>query len=70
MIDPNKTMRELIKIFFDKIKRGDLFGDENILFLYAAKIFSHYSDDLIIDIIGNNDTMTILVEVLDDKIKL
>ena len=70
LIDPNKTMRELIKIFFDKIKRGDLFGDENILFFYAAKIFSHYSDDLIIDIIGNNDTMTILVEVLDDKIKL
>ena len=70
LIDPNKTMRELIKIFFDKIKREDLFGDKTIAFLYRGSVISHFSDDLIKDMTDNDDFMTIIVDDLYDKIKL
>ena len=62
-----KQWENLIKIFFDKIKRGDLFGDKTIRFLCNGRIYSHFSDDLIKDIIGNDDGMRILVDDLDDK---
>ena len=63
-------MRELIKIFFDKIKREDLFGDKTIAFLYRGSVISHFSDDLIKDMTDNDDFMTIIVDDLYDKIKL
>ena len=65
-------MRELIKFYFDEIKRGDLLGDNTIHFLFNGRIYSHFSDDLIkdIDIFGNEGSMLILVNDLDDKIQL
>ena len=72
LIDPNKTMRELIKFYFDKIKRGYLFGDKDILFIYGGNSISHFSDDLIKDIKSgiDNDSMFILVSDAEDKINL
>ncbi len=61
-------MRELIKFFFDVIKRGDLFGDKTIAFLHCGSAISHFSDNLIKDVIVNDDCMTILVADFDDKI--
>ena len=66
-------MRELIKFYFDAIKRGDLLGDKTIAFLYRGSVISHFSDDLIKDIkdrIDNDGTMTILVADYEDKINL
>lgn len=69
-IDPNKTMTELIKFFFERINRSDLFGDPNIRFISNAKFIIHDSKESIKSYF--NDTSkcnTIIVDDLDDKIK-
>ena len=51
LIDPNKTVTELIKFYFKIIKRQDLFSNPNIIFLFHAKILKHDSKYLIKDYI-------------------
>lgn len=43
-IESNKTMKDLIQLFFDKINRKDLMGDNSIYFLNEATIISFDSD--------------------------
>ena len=67
IIDPNKTFHELIKFYFDKINRSDLFGDERINFLFKAKNIPHDSKDLIKDYINKEfEVNTIIVNDVDD----
>ena len=69
-IDPNKTMGELIKSYFNKIKRKDLYGDESIIFMKNAKVISHNSSELIKTYFeGLNEGNVIVITDLDDKIK-
>ena len=46
-IEYEKTMEELIKLYFKKINRLDLYGDKNIVFLYSGKVIKHNSKDII-----------------------
>ena len=69
IIDSNKTMGELIKTYFKKIKRLDLFGDSTIIFLIDAKTINHDSNDLIKNYINKeNINNVILVFDQEDKI--
>ena len=68
-IEPNKTIYELIKFFFEKIHKPELFGDPSIRFLINAKYILYDSKDLIRKYINvNNKTHTIVVDDLDDKL--
>ena len=69
-INHNKTMGELIKCYFNKIKRKDLYGDESILFMKNAKLINHNSSELIKTYFeGLNEGNIIVVTDLEDKIK-
>ena len=71
LIDPNKTVTELIKFYFEIIKRPDLFGDQSISFLFNAQSLFHNSKDLIKDyikILNFDDEYRIIIDDLDDKI--
>ena len=43
LIDPNKTVTELIKFYFKIIRRQELFGDQSIRFLFNAQLLFHDS---------------------------
>ena len=47
MIEEDKTVEELIKLFFKSINRPDLFGDKAIVFLFAGNARWHHSKELI-----------------------
>ena len=70
LIDPNKTMTELIKFYFSVIKRQELFGDPSIRFLFNSFFIPHNSKDLIKKYINNfNDVNTIVINDLEGKIQ-
>ena len=71
-IDPEKTVKELIQFYFEKINRPELYGDPNIRFLSNAKLLSHDSNDLIKTYLSktNKEKITIVVDDLEDKIKI
>jgi len=70
LIDPNKTMTELIKFYFEIIKRPDLFGDPSIRFLFNSNFTPHNSKDLIKKYISKLvDVNTIVIDDLEDKIQ-
>ena len=70
IIDPNKTIRELIKFYFEKIKRPELFGDKSIRFILNANLIMHDSNNTIKSYLNKKMTMnTIVVDDLEDKIK-
>ena len=70
LIDPNKTMTELIKFYFEVIKRQELFGDPSIRFLFNSFFIPHNSKDLIKKYINNfNDVNTIVINELEGKIQ-
>ena len=63
-------MKELIKFYFEKIKRPELYGDNNIRFLLNANLIEHDSNKLIKTYLNKkNDFNFIVVDDLDDKIK-
>ena len=67
-IDKNRTIENLIKLFFKKVGYPEYFGDNSIIFLYNADILFHNSQDLIMDIYKPaNDT--IVVDDRDDKLE-
>ena len=71
LIDPNKTLTELIQFYFQIIKRPDLFKDKSIRFLLNAKLISHDSSDMIKNYISKKvEINKIIIDDLDDKIKI
>ena len=69
LIDPENTMTQLIKFYFDKINRPDLFGDPSIRFLANANFIPHDSKDFIKKYIQLNcDFINIIINDVDDKI--
>ena len=70
LINPDKTLTELIKFFFEKIKRPNLFGDKSIRFIFNYKHVSHDSKELIRKFINkNNEENTIIIDDLYNKIR-
>ena len=70
LIDPNKTMVELIKYYFKVIGKKDLFNDQSIRFILNANLITHNSKDLINNYIKKETKVyTIIVDDLEDKIK-
>ena len=68
-IDSEKKMRDLIKFYFEIIKRRDLFGDQTIVFIKDAKPIPHNSKDLIKNFIHDgNDSNIFLIADTQDKI--
>ena len=69
IIDPNKSMNDLIKFYLEKVEKPELFGDPSIGFIKNAVAISHDSKDLIKKYIKKNDNPPIiLVDDLEDKI--
>ena len=69
-IDKNRTIENLIKLYFKTIGHPEYFEDESILFLYNAEILQHHSHDLIKNYIRNEyDNIRILVYDPDDKLR-
>ena len=66
-IEPEKKMRDLIKAYFDKIKKPELFGDTSIRFLYKGRVIEHESNDLIKDYI-KKDSNIIVIDDVEDKL--
>ena len=69
----NQTVKELIKLYFYVIKRPELFMDKNIRFLCNSNLLLHDSKDLIRKYITkytDSDSINILIDDLEDKIKL
>ena len=67
-IDKNRTIENLIKLYFKTIGHPEYFEDESIYFLYKAKILQHHSHDLIKNYIRNEyDNISIFVYDPDDK---
>ena len=70
IIDPNKSIKELIKFYFEKIKRPELFGDQNIRFILNANLISQDSNQPIKTYLNKKvDVNTIVIDDLEDKIK-
>ena len=73
LIDSDKTIDELIKFYFDKLKRPDLHGDQSIWFLINGKnIIPPYPKetlDKLLNKIDNYKTVKIIVNDSEDKIK-
>ena len=47
-IEPDKKIKDLIKEYFKKIKRPDLFGDKNIVILCCGNQINNSNYDLLI----------------------
>ena len=73
LIDSDKTIDELIKFYFDEIKRPDLYGEQSICFLINGKnIIPPYpkeSLDKLLDKIDNNKIVKMIVNDSEEKIK-
>ena len=73
LIDSNKSIEELIRFYFEVIKRQDLYGDKNISFLKDGKAISPPYPKKSIETLTNkivpSKTMKIVVADLQDKMK-
>ena len=72
-INPKKTIEELIKIYFETIKRSDLYGDKEIVFLTDGKNISvPYPKDPVESLKNNavnSNTINIIISDQNDKLK-
>ena len=67
-IEPEKTIQELIKYYFEVRNRKDLFRDKTISFMLNGNVIFHDSKDLIKTYINeNNDVNIIVVNDVEDK---
>ena len=64
-INPNKTIKELIKLFFAEINRLELFNDKDIQFLYSAQIIDRNSEEPVSKLLENNYVENPMIMVLD-----
>ena len=67
-IDPRRTMEELIKRYFEKINRPELFGDRTINFLFSGSLIPQDSQNSISEYIGEQKEITILISDTEDQI--
>ena len=67
LIDANKKMKDLIKCYFEIIKKPDVYGDESIRFILNANFIPHNSEDLIKNYV-KKDNEVILIADEEDKI--
>jgi len=69
-IEQNKPAKELIKLFFEKIERPDLYNDTSIRFLWSGNLVAHDSNELLQKLLNKKSVGNkIVVDDLDDKIK-
>ena len=61
-------MKELIKFYFQIIKKPELYNEKSIAFLINGKAIEHQSEDLIKNVIIN-EANKILVADTEDKMK-
>ena len=62
-------MGEAIKLYFEKIKRLNLLGDNAVYFLKNGRVIEHYSKELIKDCINKKmDCQIIIVVDVEEKI--
>ena len=62
-------MEELIKFYFESIKKPELFGDTSIRFLLNSYIIEHNSKKKINEYMGRfSNVKTIIIDDLDEKI--
>ena len=64
-INPNKTIKELIKLFFAEINRLELFNDKDIQFLYSVQIIDRNSEEPVSKLLENNYVENPMIMVLD-----
>jgi len=73
LIDSSKTIGELIKFYFDELKKPDLYGDKSIWFLINGKNIYEYDQEeplvSLMDKINDFQTITIVVNDSEEKIK-
>ena len=73
LIDPEKTIDELIRIYFKKCKRLDLYGDKTISFLINSKTitppYPKESIETLKNTVANSETIRIVVNDSDNKMK-
>ena len=70
-IDIDKTIGELISLYFKTINKTDLIGDKSISFLWSARVFFYDSKIVIRTYISDRNVGNkILVNDVNDKIKL
>ena len=65
------TVSEMIKKYFESYNRPDLFGDQDVRFLFNAKLLIHDSKDPISNYINKNyasNSNIIVVDDLNDKL--
>ena len=61
-------MEELIKRYFEKINRPELFGDRTINFLFSGSLIPQDSQNSISEYIGEQKKITILISDTEDQI--
>ena len=70
LIEEDITIKDLIKLYFDKINQPELYGDPNIRFLINANLLYQDSVELIKEYINKKqDVYKIIVDDLEDKIR-
>ena len=70
-IDIDKTIGELISLYFKTINKTDLIGDKSISFLWSARVFFYDSKIVIRTYISDRNVGNkIVVNDVNDKIKL
>ena len=65
-VDENKNIEELIKLFFKKINKPELFGKDSIVFIYKACILDPCSKDSIKSLEINSENKIIIVDDLEN----
>ena len=69
-IDDNKALKELIKSYFKKINRLDLYKDKNIRFIFKGDVIPHNSKNRIKTLLNElEDGNIILVDDVEERIK-
>ena len=69
LIGTDKTMEELIKFYFESIKKPELFGDNSIRFLLNSFVIEHNSKKSIKEYIGKHSNVKkIIIDDLENKI--
>ena len=70
-INQNKTIEELIKLFFSEINKPELFNDNDVNFLYSAEVISKNSKELVSEIFKKVlDIDVYVVTIVDLKNKI
>ena len=70
-INQNKTIEELIKLFFSEINKPELFNDNDVNFLYSAKDLKKNPKELVSEIfkkVFDNDIYVVTIVDLKNKI--